>query len=117
MENLRKQWNDACLSIGIPAISKDTSARILAVLLVHGNNEAFVLNKHFVADVEYIQERFNFKGGEIPDAEMRRMVKQYVDELEEYCKEHKNEVEGCIFSDAKPEWAKKLFKEMYHIKL
>lgn len=58
METLKDMWDEACLSTGIPAISIDTSARILAVVYVHGNNEAFVCNKTFLADVRYIQKRF-----------------------------------------------------------
>lgn len=116
-ENLRKQWNDACLSIGIPALTTDTSARIMAVLLVHGNNEDFTHNMHFVADAEYIQQKYGLYGTGIPDLEFAELLRKYTTELEEYNDLHKNEVEGCIFSDAKPEWAIRLFKEMYNIKI
>ena len=116
-ENLRKQWNDACLSIGIPALTTDTCARIMAVLLVHGNNEAFTHNMHFVADAEYIQKRFHLYGTGIVPAEFAELLRKYEKELEEYNELHKNEAEGCVFSDAKPEWAVKLFKDMYNINI
>lgn len=118
IKSLRNKWNDACLSLGIPSLTKDTCARIMAVLFVHGNNEAFVLNNHFVADAKYIQERFCLYGTGIPtDFEFINLLKGYIKELDEYNETNKNKVEGCLFSDAKPEWAIKLFKEMYNIKI
>ena len=53
----RQAWNRTCLSAGIPAISEDTCARILACLYVHGNNEAFTLSGKFIADIEYLRGR------------------------------------------------------------
>lgn len=41
-ENLRKQWNDACLQVGLESISAQKAAKICAVLMVLGNNEATV---------------------------------------------------------------------------
>ena len=55
---LRHQWNEACLQLGLPSLTIDTSAKIMAVLYQYGNNEAMVFNYHFVADCEYIQKRF-----------------------------------------------------------
>lgn len=84
MKNLRKQWNDACLSLGINALTTDTAARIMAVLLVHGNNEAFTHNTHFMADAEWIQKHYQLYGGGTPPSDFKRILKKYVDELEEY---------------------------------
>lgn len=39
-ENLRQQWNNACLQVGIDSISAQKAAKIMAVLMVLGNNEA-----------------------------------------------------------------------------
>lgn len=117
MNDIRKQWNESCLSAGLPSLSTDTCARIMAVLLVHGNNESFTHNMHFVADVEYIQKRFNLHGAGVVPSEFAVLLKKYKQELDEYNELHKNEVEGCIFSDAKPEWAVKLFKDMYNINI
>lgn len=114
---MRKQWNDACLSIGVPALTTDTSARIMAVLMVHGNNEAFTHNTHFMADAAYIQERFQLCRAGRPPADFAILLRKYVAELEEYNELHKNEAEECIFSDAKPRWAIKLFKDMYNINI
>ena len=63
---LRHQWNEACLQLGLPSLTIDTSAKIMAVLYQYGNNEAMVFNYHFVADCEYIQKRFHIQGGEHP---------------------------------------------------
>ncbi len=117
MENIIKLWNEALYSAGIHSISTDTSARIMAVLYVHGNNEAFTFNDHFLSDMHYIEERFNLYGTGIPPIEFIELTKKYVKELEAYNEEHKNEQEGCVFSDGKPEWAKKLFFERYKIKI
>lgn len=109
MSNLRKQWNDACLSAGINSLSTDTSARIMAVLLLHGNNEEFTHNTKFMADCEYIQKRYNIDGGEMVIKEISELLTKYVYELDDY--EKANGV------DAKPQWAIDLFKDMYGIKL
>ena len=105
-ENLRKQWNDACLQVGIPSISAQKSAKIMAVLMVFGNNEAMVMNQHFVADVLYIQEKFHLRGGETPDGLFAEYLKEYVADLQEADRQ------GFI-----PQWAENLFMEDYEIKL
>jgi len=106
MENLRKQWNDACLSAGINSISPQKSAKIMAVLMHLGNNEAMVMNQHFTADVYYIQQRYKLQGGEIPDAE-----------FVEYFKVYEQELKKSLDNNIIPQWAEKLFKEDYDIKL
>ena len=106
MENLRKQWNDACLSAGINSISPQKSAKIMAVLMHLGNNEAMVMNQHFIADVYYIQQRYKLQGGEIPDAE-----------FVEYFKVYEQELKKSLDNNIIPQWAEKLFKEDYDIKL
>ena len=101
MDCLRKQWNAACLQLGIPSLTTCTSAKIMAILMHYGNNEAFVLSPHFMADAEYIQQRFHIEGGESPDAEFAEYLKGYDAELKK-----------C---DNPPQWAKDLMKEMYKI--
>lgn len=106
MENLRKQWNDACLSAGINSISPQKSAKIMAVLMHLGNNEAMVMNQHFIADVYYIQQRYKLQGGEVPDAE-----------FVEYFKVYEQELKKSLDNNIIPQWAEKLFKEDYDIRL
>lgn len=105
-ENLRKQWNEACLQAGIESISAQKAAKIMAVLMILGNNEAMVMNHHFTTDVEYIQKRFNIGGGLIPDATFVLHFKEYAYDLKEADRQ------GFI-----PQWAEKLFMEDYEIKL
>lgn len=106
------------LNAGFPFISSDTSARIMAVLFCYGNNEQMVYNPHLRQDLEYIQRRFGVIGGERPDADFVELVKEYVQELEDYEEEHKDEqTSGALFTTHCPRWAKQLFKERYGIKL
>lgn len=105
-ENLRQQWNDACLQVGIDSISAQKAAKIMAVLMVLGNNEAMVMNKHFTADCEYIQKRYNIGGGLVPDPTFVAYFREYVADLESA------EAQGFC-----PQWAEKLFREDYEMKL
>lgn len=106
MENLRKQWNDACLQVGIESISPQKAAKIAAVVMHLGNNEAMVMNKHFTADCEYIQNRYGVKGGEVPDAAFVGYFKEYEKDLRE-----------ALEKDFIPQWAVTLFKQDYEITL
>ena len=112
----RQAWNRTCLAAGIPTINEDTCARILACLYVHGNNEAFTFNGKFIADMEYIQNRFHIHGTGVPDADFVKSLQGYVRELEAYEATHK-EMTDAVFSNAKPQWAKDLFMNMYGIRL
>ena len=106
MECLRQQWNNACLAIGIPSLTVSTSAKIMAILLHYGNNEAMVLSPHFRADCEYIQKRFHIQGGEIPDEEFAHELRIYNQELEQ----------RGMFAKP-PQWAVDLMKNMYNINI
>lgn len=94
----------------MPAISTDTAARLMAVLYEYGNNEAFVYNQKFLADKDYIQERFGLHGGGVVDATFHPLLKQYIKELQEYYAAHDT-------TDRIPEWARRLLKERYEINL
>ncbi|MGN1239365.1 MAG: hypothetical protein ACI4TV_00655 [Paludibacteraceae bacterium] len=117
MSNLHKDWLSAFEGIGCSAISKDTAARILAVVFVHGNNEALVYNESFINDMHHIQTMYGIAGGETPDADVVELVKQYVNELENYIKEHRDDERpsGVLFTNPKPEWAQRLFLDRYRI--
>ena len=109
---LQRDWLEACEQAGIPAITTDTSAKIMAIVYVHGGGEEeMVLNQKFVNDVQYIQRRFHIQGGEVPDAEFVGIMQEYVKELEAYMKDrHCDET-------AIPEWAHRLMKDRYGMKL
>lgn len=103
MTTLRQQWNEACLSVGIPALTLETSAKIMAVLLHFGNNEAFTHSSHFMADVDYIVRRYNLGGGLVPDTDFVRAFQRWESVLEP--------------ADTPPSWAVDLFKKMYNINI
>lgn len=117
MKELRKQWLEAFRSIDVPAIGKDTAARIMAVMYVFGNNEAFVYNNKFIDEIHHIQEVYKVSGGEMPDREMCSLMRGYIKELEDYEKEHKNDESEAVFVSRAPEWVHKLFNERYNIKI
>lgn len=101
---LQRDWLDACISAGIPAITTDTSAKVLAVLYVFGGeHEEMTLNVKFTQEVKYIQHRFRLIGGETPDVKFVKTVKHYVEEIKK--------------QNNPPEWAVKLYKDRYGIKI
>ena len=107
----------AFASIGVPAIRKDTAARILAVVYVHGNNEALVYNQKFLAEIEHIKQSYKLDGGETPDEELAELIQTYVNELEQYRDTHSSETGEAVFASHAPEWAHELFMDRYGIKL
>lgn len=116
--SLKRQWNEACLSAGIPAISEDSAATILAVVYLYGNNEGLVMNPMFLEDVRYIKKRYNIDGGEVPDAGFSVLLKERIGELEEYDRSHQGEnTTSGLFERHIPEYVMDFFKERYGIKL
>ena len=116
---LYRDWLGAFAAIGTPAIGRDTAARILAVTYVHGNNEALVYNDKYLQDIHHIEKMYHVEDGESPDADLVMLIKQYVNELEQYRDEHDNDPNesGAVFQNKAPEWARKLVMEKYGIKL
>lgn len=98
-----RRWLESARKAGIPAISMDTSARVLAVVHSLGNNERMVMSPKLRADLDYIQKVFQINGGETPASEIIGPLKRYICELE-----------GC---DTVPQWAEKLFMDRYGIKI
>lgn len=95
--------NDA-LTVGLPIISTDTAARLMAITYVYGGgNETLVLSPKFQCDRKYIQKRFGIQGGEIPDAEFASTLRSYVKELEN--------------SKVCPQWVHDIMNRRYNIKL
>ena len=102
---LYEQWLDSCLKAGIPALSTDTAARILAVVYVFGGErESFVYNTKLVADIRYIKSRFDIEGCGVPPADLVELIKVYTKDCEAHL-------------DDKPQWAKELFNKRYSIEL
>jgi len=87
-DTLRAAWNETCLRAGLPSISSDTSARIMAVLHVEsGCTTAVAHSPKLRADLEYIQKRS--RGNAALSTEER----------------------------AWPEWARSLYMDAYNVKL
>lgn len=139
-EQLQQDWLNACLAADIPAVTRDTAARLLGVLYVHGGgHEEMVMNRKFTNELRYIQRRYSIEGGQRPDAEMVRLIQHYVTELEQYESQHcpcgtirphkeseqetakvehsVTDTDGSRVLDSAPEWAVALFRDRYGIKL
>ena len=103
-ESLQRDWLDACMAAGIPAVTTDTAARVLAVLYVFGGeHEEMTLNVKFTHEVKYIQKRFRIEGGEVPDETFVLTLQHYVKELEK--------------QNDPPKWAVNLYRDRYGIKV
>ena len=121
-EQLQQDWLNACLAADIPAVTRDTAARLLAVLYVHGGgHEEMVMNRKFTNEMRYIQRRYGIEGGQRPDAQVVNLIQHYVTELEQYASDHgkdsATDADGKKVMDSAPEWAVRLFRDRYGIKL
>ena len=117
-DSFRMAWNATCLQAGIPSLSRDTCARILAVLHVEsGCTTAITLSPKLRADVRYIQERFGFLGGDTPDAAFVKLFNHYVREIDAYQRQAKRRPELSRAEQAWPEWARRLYWDSYNVKL
>lgn len=111
-----KEWLNACRQADIPAITTDTAARLMAVLYEYGNNEGFTFNQKFLADKEYIQDRFGLREMTTPEPQFHKLLKKYVKELQDYYNSHKSKETMQPLEELVPEWAPQLLKERYNIK-
>ena len=111
MEEFRKAMYQTCLNANIPILSRDTAAKILAVVYLQGGDERITLSPKIKCDLEYIQDRFDIHGGETMDAELHRRTKAYIRDCEAYFKS-----QGEKQSWEWPKWANDLFQERYGFK-
>ena len=117
-DSFRSAWNEACLQVGLPSISLDTAARILAVLHIEsGCTTAVTFSPKLRADLQYIQERFGISGGETPDAAFVRVFRRYVHEIEAHQKRSRGNAALSAEEQAWPEWARSLYQDSYNVKL
>ena len=107
MSDLRRQWNESCLAANIPSLSTDTCAMILAAVYATGENEQFVMNGKFQADIEYICKRFNINGGEVPNVELCSALKQWRRKI----------IDSVRMFQKYPNEVTDFFKEYYNIEL
>lgn len=119
--DIYEQWLKAFESIGTPAISTDTAAKILAVTYVHGGaNSDFVYNEKLGQDLRHIQRLYGVSGGEAPNIDIVEGVKKYTNDLENYRDKWQNtddEEDTGDFRMKVPQWAYDLFKSRYNINL
>ena len=117
-DSFRMAWNEACLQAGLPSISLDTSARILAVLHVEsGCTTAVTFSPKLRADLGYIQKRFGISGGKTPDAAFVKRFSHYVHEIEAHQKRSRGNAALSSEERAWPEWARSLYMDAYNVKL
>jgi hypothetical protein len=88
-------------------ISRDTAAKILAVVYIQGSDERMVLSPKLKADCDYIQERYHVQGGEVPDETIIEYIQHYVRTLEQHIKENNDW----------PQWVYDFFMQRYNFKL
>lgn len=113
-----QKWLQSCRQAGIPAISTDTAARLMAVLYEYGNNEGFTCSQKFLADKDYIQDRFGLREMSTPEPKFHTLLRQYIEELQEYQQAHKNDErdDKHPYRSLAPDWAPQLLKERYNMK-
>lgn len=81
--NLAAQLEGAFKSIGTSMLSDDFAAQLLAYTYVMGGgNEAVTLHQGLHAGIMIAQEKFNIKGGEVPDSNCVKLIAKYIKELE-----------------------------------
>lgn len=116
--NLYQQWNETCRQAGIPALSTDTAARLMAVLYEYGNNEGFTYNQRFLADMEYIKKRFGLHEMGIIEPKFHASLKGYIKELQEYQDVHKNDDKDDKhpYRSLAPDWVPEMLKQRYNMK-
>lgn len=116
--SIYRQWLESCKQMGIPAISTDMAARLMAVLYEYGNNEGLTLSQKFLDDKDYIQDRFGLREMCTPEPQFLELLKGYIKELQEYQIEHKNDPidRDNPYRPLAPDWAPQLLKDRYGIK-
>lgn len=117
MSDIYSLWLESCRQADIPALSTDTCARLLAIIgVIGGSMEVFTHNKKLIADWKYAQKKLSVQGGETPDVEGARLIKNYYHELMDYYKSApKNESSDSPLAVIHPQWVVAMMKERYGI--
>ncbi len=90
----------------------------MAVLYEYGNNEGLTYSPRFLAEKDYIQDRFGLREMRTPDPHFHKLLKKYIKELQDYQIEHKEESNDRDhpYRSLAPDWAPQLLKDRYGIK-
>ena len=117
-QSVYAQWLESCRQADISAISTDTAARLMAVLHEYGNNEGFTYNQKFLADKDYIQDKFGLREMCVPETRFHALLKRYIRELQDYQQEHTDDVtdKANPYKEMAPDWAPQLLKDRYNMK-
>ena len=99
------------LKTGLPVISADTCAKLLAIVYA-SNSEMVTHCPKMVLDCGYAQKRFHIEGSEVVDADFAEKLRGYVRDIEREIEETKKET-GCY---KMPEWCNEFVRERYGIK-
>lgn len=94
--------------VGMAVVKKDDLARMLAIVYNEDGNEQFAYSYKLRAEMQFAQEKYHIKGGETPDPRFTLLLQRYIREIEVYQEQHKG---------GYPDWAVKLMKDRYGIKL
>lgn len=105
MDNLYKNLLETALQAGIEVIPEERCYQLLAWLYVMGGgNEASTHNQKLLADIMYVQKKFNIYGGEVASID-REKIKSLCNGLKNFC-ENKSD---------KPLWLSD-FEKIYNLK-
>jgi len=106
MDSLARDLESAFKSVGLSMMTADFAAKILAYCYVLGD-ENCVMHKGLNAGIMIAQEKFNIKGGEIPDAEGVVLFRKYAKELEDCMKPKDSKVYNYDFTSLP--WIQEIF--------
>lgn len=80
---LAADLENAFKQIGASMMRDDFAAKLLAyVYVMGGGNEAVTVHEGLHSGIRIAQEKFNLKGGEVPDINGILLIQKYVYELE-----------------------------------
>ena len=87
LNELRRQFYETALPVGIPVISGDKCCQILAWLFIYGGaNEQTIINERLRDSILYAQRRLNINGGELPDKELVPVLQSYIKSVVDWVK-------------------------------
>lgn len=113
-QSIYGQWAETFKAIGACHITRDTCARILAVIYVYGgSSEDFTHNTRLRTDYQAAAERFHVHGTGVVSPDDAALVRRYVRELESDADTERIKLtHTCGVT-----WANELFKQRYNISL
>ena len=92
IDEFRESMYQTALGCGLPIVSTDKAAKILAMVYVLGGSHSnYTYSTKLRATLDYIKKRFGIDEGKTPDPQIVPMIKQYCSELNEAwtkCTEH-----------------------------